>query len=80
VNARVRYPMAARLAGEIGYPVLRFTVTANGRLRELKIARSSGYPSLDEAGLAAVRRTPLAPPPASRDMEVEVELFFDVKS
>jgi protein TonB len=75
VRANLRYPMAAKIAGETGYPVVSFTVTTDGGIRALEIARSCGHASLDEAGLAAVRRTTLPPPP--KEMEIRVELSFE---
>jgi protein TonB len=43
--------------------VIAFTVDARGALASLAVARSSGNPSLDEAGLTILRRAAPFPPP-----------------
>lgn len=61
-------PRSARASADSDVHVA-FTVTANGSLGGVRIARSSGSPSLDNAALAAVRRAapfPPIPPAAGR--------------
>lgn len=50
------YPIAALERGEQGKVVLLVTVSPRGVLNSVKIAESSGYPSLDEAALQAAKR------------------------
>lgn len=50
------YPLAARRRGEQGQVVLRVTVDPRGRVSHAAVATSSGFASLDEAALAAVKR------------------------
>jgi len=50
-----RYPSAARLNGWEGRVVLRAVIRADGHLSEVKVHRSSGHESLDNAAMEAVR-------------------------
>jgi periplasmic protein TonB len=58
VNRRVDpvYPPQSRRAGEEGTGVYRVLVDANGRPQEVTVATSSGFPRLDEAAVAAIRK------------------------
>ncbi len=49
------YPRASRIRNEQGTVMLAVTIAANGDITAISIARSSGYPRLDEAALNAVR-------------------------
>ena len=50
------YPPAARRAGEEGTVQLQVLVLSSGRAGEVKVARSSGFPKLDEAAINEVKR------------------------
>ncbi len=50
------------LGGEIEM-VVHFKIHSDGKVRDLKIVRSSGYNSFDRAGLVAVQRANLPPLP-----------------
>ena len=50
-----RYPSAARLNGWEGKVVLRAVIRSDGHLSEVKVHRSSGYESLDNAAMEALR-------------------------
>ena len=50
-----RYPSAARLNGWEGKVLLRVVIRADGHLSEVKVHRSSGYESLDNAAMEAIR-------------------------
>ncbi|MEO5954278.1 MAG: TonB family protein [Nitrospiraceae bacterium] len=50
-----RYPSAARLNGWEGKVVLRAVIRSDGQLSEVKVHRSSGYESLDNAAMEAIR-------------------------
>lgn len=52
---RPHYPAVSFERGEQGKVVLLVTVSPRGVLNSVKIAESSGYPSLDEAALQAVK-------------------------
>lgn len=60
-NAAPAYPVAARRSGREGRAVLRVVVSSTGEGRDVRIAESSGTPSLDEAALAAVRQWRFTP-------------------
>lgn len=50
-----RYPSAARLNGLEGKVVLRAVIRADGHLSDVKVYRSSGHESLDNAAMEAIR-------------------------
>jgi protein TonB len=50
-----RYPSAARLNGWEGKVLLRVVIRSDGHLSEVKVHRSSGYESLDNAAVEAIR-------------------------
>ena len=50
-----KYPPISRRMGEAGLVVLAVELNEQGLVASAKIHRSSGFPRLDEAGLAAVR-------------------------
>ncbi|MEE8563635.1 MAG: TonB family protein, partial [Alphaproteobacteria bacterium] len=54
-NPRPRYPWISRRRGEQGRVVLEVAVAADGRAKEVRVKRSSGFARLDRAALAAVR-------------------------
>jgi len=50
------YPPAARRAGEEGTVTLKVFVTEGGRAGQVEVAKSSGFPKLDEAAIKEVQR------------------------
>ncbi|WP_218079822.1 TonB family protein [Anthocerotibacter panamensis] len=60
--------------------VLRFTIERNGQVSELKVSRSSGNATSDQAAIDAVRRAaPFPPlPSAYRGDEIEITFTFDI--
>jgi protein TonB len=50
------YPPASRRAGEAGTVTLKVFVLDTGRVGEVQIAKSSGFPKLDEAAVKEVQR------------------------
>ena len=60
-NPAPAYPVAARRSGREGRALLRVVVSSTGEGRDVRIAESSGTPSLDEAALAAVRQWRFTP-------------------
>ena len=63
VNSRVDpvYPPASRRAGEEGTGMFRVLVNERGQPIEVSVLRSSGFPRLDEAAIAAIRRWVFSP-------------------
>ena len=72
------YPPRARKLGWQGTVALTFVLRADGRIRELRMARSSGYPVLDEAALSAVERAVPFPPPGM-DVRIELPVTFRLR-
>lgn len=59
------YPAAARAARQHGRVVTRVTISRAGELLDIRLDRSSGWPLIDNAEMAAIRRAmPLPPVPA----------------
>lgn len=50
------FPMSSRRKRESGTVLLRVIVGEDGRVDQISVQRSSGFPALDEAALVAVRR------------------------
>jgi protein TonB len=58
------YPAAARAARQHGRVVTRVTINRAGELLDIRLDRSSGWPLIDNAEMAAIRRAmPLPPVP-----------------
>lgn len=60
-NPRPVYPAVSRRLKEQGTVVLEVFILADGSVGDLRVKRSSGFPRLDEAALAAVRRWTYVP-------------------
>ena len=61
-----RYPPAARMRGWQGTAEVNIRIGAGGKVEDVLIARSSGYPLLDREALDMVKDSqPLPPPPAA---------------
>lgn len=50
------YPPSSRRAGEAGTVVLEVLVNVNGRIDDVRVKTSSGFPKLDEAAMREARR------------------------
>lgn len=78
VQRAVAYPMAARVAHERGRVQVGFMLR-DGRAAEVAVLRSSGFPLLDRAAMAAVRGASYPTPPAAlqgREMRFVVWVAF----
>ncbi|MES2918433.1 MAG: energy transducer TonB [Pseudomonadota bacterium] len=60
-NPKPVYPAVSRRLKEEGTVVLEVFIQVDGSVGELRVKRSSGFPRLDEAALAAVRRWTYVP-------------------
>lgn len=60
-NPAPAYPAVSRRLGEEGRVLLAVQVDADGAPRQVRIARSSGYPRLDSAAQAAVEKWRFVP-------------------
>lgn len=78
IETHKRYPPQASPAG--GEVTVRFTVQADGSLREPQLVRSSGSRSLDRAALLAVQASrSVGPRPAGFGPSVKVTLRFSLR-
>jgi protein TonB len=68
------YPRLARLRGWEGDVLLGFTVDGSGHITDIRIARSSGHPTLDAAARGALERVRrvTAPPLTPAELELPV--------
>jgi protein TonB len=81
-NRAPAYPQIALSRGETGRVMLRVSVSSDGRPLEVDVAETSGYPSLDVAAQAAVRRWQFIPAtqagsPVAAIAEVPVRFRLD---
>ncbi len=74
------YPELARKAGIEGKTIVEAIVDTDGSVMDARIYKSSGNPMLDEAAIAAARRSKFTPA-KQRDMfvRVRVNIPFDFK-
>lgn len=77
-----RYPPGAAKAGAEGTVILRVDVSAEGRVTDVRIERSSGHASLDDAAMARVREWTFTPgkkdgEPVAGQMLVPIEFRAD---
>lgn len=81
-NPRPPYPPAAKAAGEQGTVLLSVSVTEDGRAGSVRLARSSGFPRLDESARTAVQRWRFSPARIGTlavASEVEVPVRFQIR-
>ncbi len=55
-QVKPRYPESARRRGIEGTVLLKMRITAQGRVEDVQVVRSAGYPEMDESAIEAVRR------------------------
>lgn len=55
-NPKPPYPAASRRMGEEGMVILAVHILATGNVNEIRLKKSSGYPRLDSAAIAAVKQ------------------------
>lgn len=58
LETNVPYPIEAIKKGYQGRCFVRITVDCDGKIKDIMIERSSGYPILDEAALASIAKMP----------------------
>ena len=74
-----RYPRLARQRGWEGEVLLGFRIDPQGRIGDIHIARSSGYPLLDRSALkslARIKRIPLTTPRLSGTIEMDLAIDY----
>ncbi len=77
VNSSIVYPTVAKLKGWEGIAKVRFTLAEDGRIKEIDIAESSGYPLLDATAIMAVKDASPYPFP-SEYPEKEIQIIVPV--
>jgi len=82
LNQAKRYPREASRNRQQGVPWIRFTMDREGRVRSVRLERSSGFDALDrEAQALPMRASPLPKPPDSVpgnriELTVPIEFFL----
>jgi len=71
-----RYPALAKARKLEGIVRLEFKIDGNGQIQGLTLLQSSGFPILDEEGLATVRR---AAPLPSYPHAIQISLKFEIR-
>lgn len=80
LERRKRYPADARRRGETGTAYVRFTIDDGGNVGSVSLARSSGYPALDNEVLALVRRaSPVPAPPPGVNRTITAPVRFSTR-
>ena len=55
-DVRPRYPLGSRMRGEEGVVTIRVSIDSTGRASGTEVLESSGFPSLDKAGVKALKK------------------------
>lgn len=80
LERRKRYPSGARSRGEQGTAYVRFRIDDAGNVLSASLARSSGFPELDNEVVEMVRRaSPVPAPPPSVDKTITAPVRFTVR-
>lgn len=80
LERRKRYPSASKSRGEQGTAYVRFRIDDAGNVMSVSLARSSGFPALDEEVVAMVRRaSPVPAPPQGVNKNITVPVRFSVR-
>lgn len=72
------YPEEARIKGWEGVVKVRFTLVQDGRIKEIDVAQSSGYPLLDAAAILAVKDASPYPFPKDYTQKDELEIILPI--
>lgn len=81
-NPSPKYPRVARIRGYQGNVLLNVLVNKEGKVHDLKIFKSSGYPLLDKAAISSVKHWLFEPGMMGNekvDMWVRVPIRFELK-
>ncbi|MND63353.1 transport protein TonB [compost metagenome] len=80
LERRKRYPSGARSRGEQGTAYVRFRIDDAGNVLSASLARSSGFPELDNAVVEMVRRaSPVPAPPPGVNKTITAPVRFTVR-
>jgi protein TonB len=82
IEKNKQYPEKARLANMRGSVIVSLVITLQGRIESIVVKKSSGFPILDEAALAAVKNAmPFPVPPArffKKDILLNIPILFEI--
>lgn len=71
------YPYSAAMRGEQGTVRIKFAIHKDGRITDVQVVKSSGYPDLDNEAVRALRNMGGVPLPDSYDLQVlRVDGYF----
>ncbi len=79
ISTHFIYPQEAQAKGWEGIAKVRFTLTQDGRIKEIAITQSSGYPLLDAAAILAIKDASPYPLPESytkKELEITVPISY----
>ena len=82
LNPSPEYPAVARRRGYEGTVLVEVLVSRDGRVKDLRVSRSSGYSVLDQAAMASIRGWLFEPASINGEkveMWVKVPVRFDLK-
>jgi len=77
-HSRGRYPMTLKQRGVRGVAVVKLRVDRSGRVVSAEIAKSSGWPVLDEKALASIRSASPLPVPPDEISDPYLENFMEI--
>jgi protein TonB len=70
------YPSRARRQGWQGTVDVELAIAADGSVRDARVGRSSGYPSLDDVALDVARRSRFSVPSGDRELRGQLRYRF----
>lgn len=78
IEAKKRYPEAAKSRNIEGRVTVGFTITLLGNVRDLKVVKPSRHQSLDNAALQAIQDSAPFPSPPRRHFEGDIPLELNI--
>jgi protein TonB len=79
IESKKRYPEEAKRRGEEGTVVVSFTIDESGNPVNVKLASSSGSPSIDNETLRLIRSLKFPPPPDGKPVNLRVEVEYQLR-
>jgi protein TonB len=79
IESKKRYPEEARRRGEEGTVVVSFTIDESGKPVNVRLASSSGSPSIDNETLRLIRSLRFPPPPDGKPINLRVEVEYQLR-
>ncbi len=79
IESKKRYPEEAKRRGEEGTVVVSFTIDESGNPVNVRLASSSGSPSIDNETLRLIRSLKFPPPPDGKPINLRVEVEYQLR-